>query len=83
MPFNSGLGVPDCRGDIFSNRDDSRVWYLVRVFLMSHLDEIALEELEEFISQQIEEYGYSFEEIIGILEIAKIRLIQKSVWRSV
>ena len=50
---------------------------------MSHLDEIALEELEEFISQQIEEYGYSFEEIIGILEIAKIRLIQKSVWRSV
>ena len=46
---------------------------------MSVIDEIILEELEQFIKEQMEGYGYTFEEIIGVIEIAKIRLIQKSV----
>lgn len=79
MPIYDRLGVPDCGRDILSSRNNSRVWNMDGVFLMSVIDEMVLEEFEQFISEQMEEYGYSFEEIMGVIEIAKIRLIQKIV----
>lgn len=46
---------------------------------MSPVDDLIIEELEALLEEQMDSYGYSFEEIIGVLEIAKIRLIQKNL----
>lgn len=44
---------------------------------MSASQDVALNEIEDLIEEHMERNGYTIEEVIGLFELIKVRLIQR------